>query len=121
MHGGYTVLLVIKQSTSAELGMKPFRAAVALYPICGEPEPINTPTLVLIGGEDTWTPATECILHIDRLQSPHEMRLQVLPSAYHVFDHPGIDTVELGHIVRFDPEAAARAIQITREFLNERL
>jgi len=120
-HGGHTVLLVAKQSTSTGLALKPFRTAVALYPICGEPEPIDTPILILIGDEDTWTPANECIRHMDRLQHPHEMTLKVFPGAYHLFDHPGIDIVEMGHTVRSDPEAAAQAIRMTREFLSKTL
>ena len=47
---------------------------------------------------------------------PHEMTVKVFPDPRHVFDHPGIDIVELGYIVRSDPEAAAQAIQMTREF-----
>lgn len=120
-HSGTTILEIIKQSTSTGLGMKPFGAAVALYPLCGEPEPIDTPTLVLIGGADNKTPADQCVQYLDRLQRPHEMTLKVFPGAHHVFDHPGIDFKVLGTIVRSDPEAATQAIQITREFLNDRL
>ena len=40
--------------------------------------------------------------------------------AHHIFDHPGIDTEEIGLIIRSDPEAAAQAIRMTREFLIER-
>ena len=119
--GGTTVLHAIKQSTSTGLAMKPFRAAVAFYPYCGEPEQIDTPTLVLIGGADQFTLADECVRHLDRLPPPHEMTLKVFPGAHHVFDHPEIDFEEHGKIVRSDPEAAAEAIRITREFLSERL
>ena len=49
------------------------------------------------------------------------MTLKVFDGAHHGFDHPGIDIVEFGNIVRSDPEAAAQAIQMTREFLSERL
>ncbi len=119
--GGETVLQVIKQSISSDLEMKPFRAAVAFYPECGEPEKIDTPTLVLIGGADQWLQVEDCVRHLDRLPPPHEMTLKVFPGAHHGFDHPGIDFEELGLIVRSDPEAAAQAIQMTREFLSERL
>jgi len=120
-HGGMTILEVIKRSTSAGPAMEPFRAAVALYPLCGEPEPINTPTLVLIGGEDTWTPAGQCVRYLDRLPPPHEMTVKVFPGAGHVFDHPGIEFEELGHNIRSHPEAGAQAIRMTREFLNAKL
>jgi dienelactone hydrolase len=49
----------------------------------------------------------------------NEISLKVFADAYHAFDHPGIDIVELGYIVRSNPEAAAEARQITREFLDE--
>lgn len=120
-HGGMAILEAIKQSSSTGLAMSPFRAAVAFYPSCVEPEPIDTPTLVLIGSEDNWTPADQCIAYLEKLQSPHVMSLEVLPGAHHLFDHPGIDIVEFGHIVRSDPELAAQAFQITREFLKAQL
>ena len=120
-HGGMTILEAIKRSTSAGLETKPFRAAVAFYPSCVEPEPIDTPTLILIGSEDNWTPADHCVAYLDKLQPPHEMTLKVFPGAHHAFDHPGIDIVEFGHIVRSDPKAAAQAIRMTREFLGKRL
>jgi dienelactone hydrolase len=118
--GGEAVLQVIKQSTSSGLAMKPFRAAVVYYPECGEPEPIDTPTLVLIGGADQWNQADDCVRHLDRLPPPHEMTLKVFPGAHHSFDHPGLDSEGFGGIVRYDPEAAAQAIRMTREFLSER-
>ncbi len=120
-HGGGVVLEVIKQSTSAALAMSPFRAAVALYPLCGEPEPTIIPTLVLIGGEDNWTPAQHCVMYFDKLKRPHEMTLKVFPGAHHLFDHPGIDRVDLGYILRSDPETATQANQMIRKFLGERL
>ena len=101
--------------------MKPFRAAVALYPYCEIPEPINTPTLVLIGSADQWTSADECARFVDRLPPPHEMTLRVFAGADHVFDHPGMNIVELGKINRYHPEAAEQAIRMAREFLRERL
>jgi dienelactone hydrolase len=42
-HGGMTVLATIKQSTSDGLEMKSFQAAIAFYPLCSEPERVNTP------------------------------------------------------------------------------
>jgi dienelactone hydrolase len=118
-HGGNTVLETIKPSISEGLAVKPFRAAIAFYPLCNEPEPINTPTLILTGDKDSWTPAEFCAQYVGKLQPQHEISLKVFAGAYHAFDHPGIDIVELGYIVRSDPEAAAEASQIAREFLEE--
>ncbi len=71
-HGGWTVLETIKQSTSAGLAMQPFQTAIAFYPLCSEPEPINTPSLILTGDMDQWTPAVLCEQYLDKLQSQHE-------------------------------------------------
>jgi dienelactone hydrolase len=118
-HGGMTVLETIKQSTSKGLTMKPFQAAIAFYPLCSTPEPINTPTLILSGSEDSWTPAELCAEYVEKLQPQHEVTLQVFTGAYHAFDHPGIDTIDAGYIIRSNPQAAARASQMAREFLQE--
>lgn len=120
-HGGWTVLETIKQSTSEGLAMKPFQAAIAFYPLCSEPEPINTPTLILAGDKDEWFPAELCAQYVVKLQPQHDIILKVFAGAFHAFDHPGIDIVEAGHIVRSHPEAAAEASQMSREFLAEQL
>ena len=118
-HGGNTVLETIKQPISEGLAMKPFQAAIAFYPHCGKPESINTTTLILTGDKDSWTPAELCEEYVGELHSQYEIELKVFAGAYHAFDHPGIDIVELGYIVRSNPKAAAEASQITQEFLEE--
>ncbi len=120
-HGGMTVLETIKQSTSEGLAMKPFQAAIAFYPLCSAPEPINTPTLILTGNEDNWTPAELCVQYVDKLQPQHEITLKVFADAHHAFDHPGIDAIDAGYIIRSNPKAADQANQMSREFLEERL
>jgi dienelactone hydrolase len=123
-HGGNTVLETIKQSISEGLAMKPFQAAIAFYPLCSVPEPfgpepINTPILILTGDKDSWTPVELCEQYVDKLHSQNEIELKVFAGAYHAFDHPGIDIVELGYIVRSHPAAATEASQMSREFLEE--
>ena len=118
-HGGMTVLEAIKQSTSEGLAMRPFQAAIAFYPLCSEPESINTPTLILIGSEDSWTPAEFCSQYVEKLDPQHEISLSVFAGAHHAFDHPGIDTVDAGYIIRSDPKAAAEASAMARRYLEE--
>lgn len=120
-HGGMTVLEIVKQSTSEGLAIKPFQAAIAFYPLCGEPEPINAPTLILIGSEDSWTPAEFCQQYVDKLGPQHDIRFKVFAGAHHAFDHPGIDTIDVGHIIRTNPKASAQARQMVRDFLEQRL
>ena len=120
-HGGMTVLETIKQSTSEGLAIESFQTAIAFYPLCSEPEPINTPTLILSGSEDSWTPAELCAQYVEKLNSRHEITLRVFAGAHHAFDHPGIDAVDAGHIIRSNPKAAAQASQKSRELLDEHL
>ncbi|MDC1286390.1 dienelactone hydrolase family protein [Gammaproteobacteria bacterium] len=120
-HGGSTVLETIKQSTSEGLAMKPFQAAIAFYPLCSEPEPINTPSLILTGDMDQWTPAVLCEQYLDKLEPQHEITLKVFAGAYHAFDIVGLDTIDTGYIVRYNPKAADEAFRLSREFLQERL
>jgi dienelactone hydrolase len=120
-HGGMTVLETIKESISEGLSMQPFQAAIALYPLCSAPEPINAPTLILIGSEDSWTPALLCEQYVARLRGQHDIGLQVFAGAHHGFDHPGIDSVDAGHTIRSDPEAADKASQMVHKFLGQHL
>lgn len=99
--------------------MKAFQAAIAFYPLCSEPEPIDTPTLILSGTEDTWTPAELCEQYVGKLQTRHEIKLRTLAGAHHAFDHPEIDAVDAGHIVRSHPKAAAQASRMSREFMEK--
>lgn len=120
-HGGNVVLQVIKESTTKYLAMEPFQAAVALYPYCQKPEPINTPTLILIGAADQWVSAEECVQFLDGIPLPHKMTLKVFPGAHHVFDQPGMDMVEQGKINRYHPEASKQTIKMVREHFGEQL
>jgi dienelactone hydrolase len=120
-HGGNSVLEVIKQSTSEGLVMKPFQAAIAFYPLCSVPEPINTPSLILTGDMDQWNPAVLCEQYLDKLQPQHEISMKVFAGAYHAFDIVGIDTINTGYIVRYNQKAADEAFRMSREFLEKRL
>ena len=120
-HGGMALLEIIKQSTLEGQNLKPFDAAVAYYPLCGSPEPHNTPTLILIGSEDSWTPAIQCEEYLAGMESPHQLELKVFPGAHHLFDYPDIDTIELGKIIRSDPVAAVEADKLVEQFFNQYL
>jgi dienelactone hydrolase len=118
-HGGWTVFKAIAQSTSEGLAMKPFQAAIAFYPNCISPEPINTPTLILAGGKDQWFPAEFCVEYVNKLQPQHDVTLKVFADAHHGFDLIGIDTVDGGYTVRYNAEASAEANEMSREFLEK--
>jgi dienelactone hydrolase len=76
-------------------------------------------SLILSGSEDSQIPAELCEQYVDKLQPEHEITLKVFAGAHHLFDHPGIDTIDAGYIIRSNPEAAAEASQMSREFLEE--
>ena len=118
-HGGMAVMDIVKSDTSSGIDMKPFRAAIALYPLCGEPVQIDIPTLILIGDKDSWTPADLCKQLFQGLGKPKNVTLKVIENAYHLFDHPKIDITDLGYILRTNPEARDQAIRMVREFLVE--
>jgi dienelactone hydrolase len=102
-----------------------FRAAVAYYPSCGAAmDKLAIPVLVLIGGNDDWTPATGCDRLLRRFDSSGApIKITVFPDAYHDFDSGAIrGTIRyFGHWLRYDPEAAALAAGQTRDFLAKEL
>ncbi len=68
-----------------------FSAVVGYYPWCGVISglniTLNTPTLVLAGEKDDWTPAEECTVAEKSIQSPL-LKVVVYSGAYHSFDLP---------------------------------
>lgn len=118
-HGGVTVLEAIQQSTSEDLATKLFQAAIAFYPYCSVPEPINTPVLIFGGSEDLATPVQLCVEYVEKLQPQPEITLKVFAGAHHFFDRPGVDTEDGGYISRYNPKAAAEASEMSREFLEK--
>jgi dienelactone hydrolase len=120
-HGGTSVLETIKQSSSDGLRMGPFQAAIAYYPLCGAVAAINTPTLILIGEKDSWTHAYLCEEYVGKLAVQHDIHVKVFADSHHAFDHPGIDMIDAGHVVRSNPDAATRAAKMVNEFLHKYL
>ena len=85
-HGGGVVLRLAK-NRNFPVGDR-FRAAVAYYPWCGNlRERLHTPVLVLIGEDDDWTPAPNCI-EGKRHAHGAPFELQVYENAHHSFDLP---------------------------------
>lgn len=120
-HGGWATLNAIQKSTTTDLGLKPFRAAVVLYPWCSKPSDLDAPLLILTGELDDWSPAARCRTFVAGVNSSSEVVLKVYPGAYHLFDLKGVDTRQEGHILRYDPEAADDAVQRIADFLAKYL
>ena len=120
-HGGASVLEAIQKATPAGASTEPFRAAIALYPLCNPMREVVTPLLILIGDKDSWVSSDWCAKYLDALPEPHDATLEIFRGAHHLFDLEGIDTEELGHTLRYHAEAAAEANALIRSFLIKHL
>lgn len=132
--GGWAVLDALEKGLMEHLFPHRFRAGVAFYPWCRGSSGIMTkPVLVLIGGADTWTPASECeamaagrtMLGSPRKDGDRSMvELKIYPGVHHSFDvldlalAPGRGVMAFGHRNEFNEEATRDAIERVRAFLE---
>lgn len=103
-----------------------YRAVVAFYPRCNAArQTLALPTLILIGELDAWSPIKLCEWWMQRRGGRGAaVRLVVYPEAFHGFDDPGIRNgmdFTFGHWVKYDAEAAARAMGELANFLTDSL
>lgn len=131
-HGGSTTLFSLRPDNRRR---SRFAAAVAFYPGCSTlndrrpPYRPESPLLLLIGGQDDWTPAAPCQALADATPG---MQIVVYPGAYHGFDNPrgrvrvrkdvrnGVNPTS-GVTVGPDPVARQDAISRVSAFLAEHL
>ena len=96
-------------------------AVIAFYPACKmSHREAKVPSLILIGELDTWTPVRRC----DQLAALGNKNITLIkyPGAYHSFDTPGFNQVNgYGHMIKYNPQAAADAEMRTREFFEKYL
>jgi len=102
-------------------GLK-FKIAAAIYPPCENQSDasLRIPTLVLVGGADSVTPAADC----ERLAKRQSgVKLFVYPGAEHGFDNPEFTdgTRWLGMHLKYDRDAAERSRAELRDFLAAKL
>jgi dienelactone hydrolase len=99
-----------------------FRAVVAYYPPCRvAAEQLTIPAVILIGALDDWTPASDCESWMQRRAGKGApVKLIVYPHAYHAFDNPSgmIGGRYFGHWLKYDADAAQRAISDMHDFLQ---
>jgi dienelactone hydrolase len=90
-HGGWTVLWASRyQSRHDDVKV---RALVAFYPACGDVPSLATtaPLLMLLGGQDDWTPAEPCRLLAQDARRQGRVVVDVTyPDARHAFDASNI-------------------------------
>ena len=115
-HGATTTLLALDDDVNAK---QPFAGAIAIAPWClDQLGNSHTDLLILIGGQDRWTPAQRCRVMIS--VRPERVELVVYENAYHSFDALGVDSTYLGHRVVYDARATRDAMHRVREFFRER-
>ena len=124
--GGATFYAAIDERIPRDRGGRPFQAAVAYYPPCSGGkilEPFATDLLILVGKDDTWTPADHCLKSVAaRANQAHPPAIKVYPGALHSFDLGGLPMLSSsGHMIGGNPEAAADSFAMTKAFLDARL
>src|SRR5215831_39994 len=91
--GATSALWTVRPHAAARDGHPDFRSAVAFYPGCRRLSDLawsaRIPTLILIGAEDDWTPASACQTMIREARGRSAFaEIVVYPGAFHSFDHP---------------------------------
>lgn len=110
-HGGMAALSAIDQPHPVP---EKVAAVVAYYPGCRPTGKHSAPSLILIGGNDGWTPASYCQF---MAQSVETTKVKVYPGVYHSFAIPVPDRQLLGNKLAFNAEAAADSWMEIRAFL----
>ncbi|XXA96179.1 dienelactone hydrolase family protein [Rhizobium sp. YTUHZ044] len=123
--GATATLDATKTEGNEQLMEHKFKTAVAYYPACdanrGAP---SAPTLILIGERDNWSRADRCQKSLARLgDDGPSVELNVYKGAYHDFDAPEFTMGKrvLGHIEKYDPDAAAKSMRSVYAFLRKYL
>jgi dienelactone hydrolase len=91
-HGGWAISYAIfnEDPKGRPRATPPFQAAVAFYPFCQNLDTVNdtvqTPTLMLMGGRDDWTPPYHCEYLARRARPPERLTLHTFSHATHAWD-----------------------------------
>src|SRR5262249_37332987 len=108
------------------------RALIAFYPACGRdvPHAAAPPLLLLVGGQDDWTPAEPCLQLAEAARRAGDTVAAVLyPDARHAFaaaNCPGRVYVPAarggkGATIEYNPRAHEDAEKQVKQFLQEHL
>ncbi|MBY5541014.1 dienelactone hydrolase family protein [Rhizobium leguminosarum] len=123
--GGTATLEGTKIEGNEQLMDHKFQAAVAYYPRCAATQGDATvPILILTGERDNWSPADRCRKRLANLSDDSPpIELNVYKGTYHDFDAPEfkVGRKVLGHIEKYNPDAAGKSIRSVRTFLQNYL
>jgi dienelactone hydrolase len=91
---------------------------IAYYPYCYDNIEFPTPTLVLIGDKDDWTPAKLC----EAVKEQPNVEIVVFPGATHAFNMPFKKPVDyLGHHLAYDEKATHEAVKDADAFMDSHM
>lgn len=96
-----------------------FKSVIAIYPAhCAVSGLSSTPTLILIGDRDDWSPVATCRRMAEA--APKVMSMIIYPKGHHDFDDPSLapGTKSFGHWREYNPEAAQKAAGDVARFLQ---
>lgn len=111
-------------SISNDSDIKEFDVIAAYYPACNMPgvryTSPNRPTVVFLGGQDTWTPSSYCERAVKPFFNPTSQlyKLKLYPNATHVFDDPMIYDMH-GYKMRHDPDATMDSYQELKQLFKQ--
>ncbi|HXJ81991.1 MAG TPA: dienelactone hydrolase family protein [Candidatus Methylomirabilis sp.] len=129
-HGGWTVLSAWR--TQARHPEAMLKALMAFYPACAPtlPEGVAPPLLMLLGGQDDWTPAQPC-LKLAETASKAGLPVNAIlyPDARHAFDAANlrgrvyVDVARggKGATIEYNPKAHDDSQKQVRQFLRTQL
>lgn len=123
--GGTATLNATKIEGYEQLVERKFRAAVAYYPACdADRRDATVPTLILTGERDNWSRPERCQKRLARLSdNAPPIELNIYKGRYHGFDAPEFTGGKrvLGHIEKYDRDAAGKSIRTVYTFLRKHL
>lgn len=123
--GGTATLDATKIDGYEQLVERKFRAAIAYYPACdADRGDATVPTLILTGERDNWSRPERCQKRLARLSdNGPPIELNIYKGRYHGFDAPEFTGGKrvLGHIEKYDRDAAGKSIRSVYTFLRKHL
>lgn len=125
--GGIATLVALRRDMPGLFDLPPgldFKAGIAFYPCFGSSLDSTKPILILNGEADDWSRQSVCqSMMAMRPAAATSIRLVSFPNAFHDFDRPPMTPgrMAFGHWLEYNADAAQRAAEEIREFLNEHL
>ena len=123
--GGSSALMDVEPDFIGKLFSGSFAAAIAYYPWCKDRSAIvSSPTMILIGADDDWTPAAYCREMVARPRDGGAaLDLTIYPGAHHAFDNPklALGMRRFGHWLQYSEPAATDAWAKVLAFLAAHL